>query len=200
MRRILLLGAVGLLSTADCMVNSGAQAQMRGSAPGTQGRRRLDVQVPIRRYGGGGGRTGRMFFAVEYETLPVPDVYAGQMEPGTAGPGEFVVGAETGGPEHVVPIHLPGAAPHARAHAAGADWGNDSLIAQPATSGSDSDDGTATTAQPAPSANPVWARPPGAAGPGRRISGSSGPGTPGPGQRTRPRLRAGSSPFDPGAG
>jgi hypothetical protein len=48
-------------------------------------------------------------------------------------------------------------------------------------------DGGAATAQPDPTANPSFQRPPGAAGPGWRNLGWSGPGLPGPGRRTRPR-------------
>jgi hypothetical protein len=184
MRNTLLIASVGVLSGAAWPVSLDAGGQVRGSAPGVQ-QRRLELEVPIRRHAGGGGRTGRMFFALEYETLPNPNAFSVEVEPGPAGPGTIAGGAETGAPEQF-PQHVVSTSSHPGEHVS-VGIGGESVTADSATPGGVVDDaGTgAGTAQPNPTANPVFARPPGAAGPGRRISGWSGPGMPGPGRPAR---------------
>jgi hypothetical protein len=179
---------VGALFTVASTVILDAQTPGRPSANSSRDRYALEVQVPIRRHGGGGGRSGRMFFAVEYETVPYPDLFPGEPAQGPAAPGMLSGGAETGGPEHINVGHLVTSASHPLAHApSGVDGGDTSILHTDAASAPRSDDAGSPTVQPDPTANPYSARPPGAGGPGRPVVGWSGPGLPGPGQPARPR-------------
>jgi hypothetical protein len=187
MRYLLILGGAGFVSVAAWAATLHARPQVRGSALGSQDRHRLELQVPIRRHAGGGGRSGRMFFAVEYETVPLPAVYPGFSAPGPAAPGALTGGALAGESDHITAGHVMGSASHPLAHApAGVDGADTSVLHTDSASAPQSDDAGSATRQPDPGANPYSARPPGAGGPGRPVSGFAGPGLPGPGRPARP--------------
>jgi hypothetical protein len=187
MRGMLILGGVGFLTTAAWTANLDGQAPGRGSPLGSQNGRRLEVQVPVRRYAGGGGRTGRMFFAVEYETVPYPDLYFGAPAPVHGAPGMLAVGGETRGAEHMNAGHFAGSSSRPHAHLPAGVGSRESLVLNAdVASAAQSDEAGPATAQPDPTANPYLARPPGAGGPGRPVSGSYGPGLPGPGRPANP--------------
>jgi hypothetical protein len=66
--------------------------------------------------------------------------------------------------------------------------GEDVTVQATAASAAQSNQHGSATAQPNPSTpSPLPSRPPGAAGPGRAVSGWWGPGLPGPGRPSRPR-------------
>jgi hypothetical protein len=102
---------------------------------------------------------------------------------GPAAPGMFIGGAFAGETEHMTAGHLAGAAGHPLARVpARLEKGQPLISELTAPGGGDSDDLGAATAQPNLTANPSWARPPGAGGPGRPVAGWLGPGLPGPGR------------------
>jgi len=114
--------------------------------------------------------------------------------PGEPGPAPAYVALPTGdvvvgGAEHMTVGHVMSVAIHALEHVAAHVEQGEVVIPQPGSAGAaDSDNQASATAQPNPPiANPAPSRPPGAAGPGRRVFGSSGPGQPGPGRLVSPR-------------
>lgn len=144
-------------------------------------------------------------------SLAPPDTFPGGEGEGTP---QFLIPADHEGPlSHLIPGHHPGPADHHHAHVVVPVHAGQAEIPQhPAHTGGESDDagaataqpdptaslpyrvparrrddGGAATAQPNPTATPAFQFPPGATGPGRRMSGWPGPGRPGPGRRTRPR-------------
>jgi hypothetical protein len=178
-RALLILCGIGVLSAAAWTVTAIAQGQGRGSNPASQGQGYLEGS--LRPVGGFMGRRGMV--------IPTPPqleqrslLFFGEPETGPAPPGMPTAGLEPGGPEHpVVPaaIHLLG------------DTSDqvmaDQAATQPGGAAETDQAGAAATAQPGPAASPSTPRPPGAVGPGRRVSGRPGPGRPGPGQPARPR-------------
>ena len=98
-------------------------------------------------------------------------------------------GLGVGGPEHMIAGHPVGPAIHPLTHVAVRVERGEAVIPQPTAPGAaESDQAGAATAQPnPPTASPLPPRPPGAAGPGRPVSGWSGPGLPGPGRPASPR-------------
>ncbi len=178
MRNLLIVGAVGILSLAAWIVTLVAAAQGRGWAQSSQYRRGLEVQVEVRRHGGGGGRSGRMFFATEVETIPLPNLFPGQPLPGPAAPDMFAGGAEMGEPEHVTAERPLGTASHHLAHVPGGVEGREPYAQSPAPTAADSDQAGAATAQPDPTANPSVPHPPAPAARDGRSRGGAGQGCP----------------------
>jgi hypothetical protein len=98
--------------------------------------------------------------------------------------GDLVVG----GPEHLIAGHLVGPTIHPLTHVAVRFEAGEAVNPQPTVPGAaESDQAGAATAEPDPTASPLPPRPPGAAGPGRPVSGWSSPGLPGPGRPASPR-------------
>jgi len=110
--------------------------------------------------------------------------FPGEPQTGPAAP-ELIGGSATagGGSEHLTASHPAGRAGHLHAAAPVRHMRGDVFSPQstPASAG-ESDEAGAATVQPNAAASPSATRPPGAAGPGRRVSGQSGPGLPGPGR------------------
>jgi hypothetical protein len=179
MRNMLILGAVGILSVAAWFVTSSARAQGLGSAHRPYSQERSEVRtVPVRRFA---GHIGHTFFATELETQVY--VLPGEPDVGPVAPGMFTGAAFVGGTDHMTAGHLTGTRSHTNAQVHARVEQRDPLTSEPAApGGGESNDTGAATAQPNSTANPSWARPPGASGPGRPVSGWSGPGLPGPGR------------------
>jgi hypothetical protein len=179
MRRLLILGGVGILSAAVWAVTCSARAQGLASKRDTSVQGGFECRiVHVQRHA---GRFMHTFFATETEMVPY--LFIGEPGQGAAAPGMFTGVAVVGGTEQMTADHLAGHPSHPPAHAAVVVGQAESLITQPAASDAfDSDRTGAATTQPDPTANPVSQRPPGALGPGRPVSGWSGPGLPGPGR------------------
>jgi hypothetical protein len=187
MRKMLVLGYVGILSMAAGTVTSDAQLQGRGTGRDTYIQGDLEYRiVQIRRHA---GRFGHTVFATEAETVPY--LFIGEPRSGPAAPGILtsiaVVGMGAGGAEQTTAGHPVGPASHTQTRVGVRTEQGEPLTSQPAAAGADESDQTGgATAQPDPGASPVWQRPPGALGPGRPVLGWSGPGLPGPGRAAFP--------------
>jgi hypothetical protein len=180
MRDLLILGGIGILSTAAWIVTAGADDSGHGSMHGSAG------------HGGSHGSfEGRMRHRAVYPGHFQPEMrelFAGQPEPGPAAPGMPMGGLVVGGPDHLIAGHLVGPAIHPLTHVAVRFEGGEAVNPQPtAPSAADSDRAAAATVQPDPTVSPLPPRPPGAAGPGRPVSGWSSPGLPGPGRPASPQ-------------
>ncbi len=180
MRRLLILGGIAILSTAAWKVTADDGASSYGKVHVRPGHGGLEYHM---RHGGGhfaiSGQLG-MYFPTPLELFPW------ESEPGPA-PGIPTGGLVVGGPERVVAGHLMGPASHPHTHVTVQIERGEAVIAQPtAPSAAESDQTVAATAQPYPTASPLQTRPPGAAGPGRPVSGLSSPGMPGPGRPASP--------------
>jgi hypothetical protein len=89
------------------------------------------------------------------------------------------------GPEHLVTVQFAGPPVHPLAHVPPRVERGSGEIPQSAPSGGAEPEREGAVAKPTVTS---WApRPPGAAGPGRPVSGRAGPGRPGPGQLASPR-------------
>jgi len=206
MRNLLILGGIGILSTAAWTVIADDGASGYGSKHARPGHGGLEYHM---RHGGGhfatAGQLG-MFFPTP------PELFTWESEPGPA-PGMPTGGLVAGRPEHMIAGHSVGPAIHPLTHVTVQVERGEAVIPQPtAPSAAESDragaatamaqpnptasplqprpPGAATataTAQPNPTASPLPPRPPGAAGPGRPVSGWSSPGLPGPGRPASPR-------------
>ncbi len=185
MRKMLVLGCVGILSMAAGTATSDAQLQGRGSGRDTYAEGELEYRIiRMRRHA---GRFQHTFFATEVEIVPY--LFIGEPRGATAPPGMFIgiplVGM--GGPEHMTAGHPVGPASHTQTRVGLRAEQAEPLTSQPAAAGADESDQTGgATAQPDPGASPVSQLPPGAMGPGRPVFGWSGPGLPGPGQAASP--------------
>jgi hypothetical protein len=180
MRGLLILGGIGILSAAAWSVTAGEGASGQRSAHGASGHGGLEGHV---RHGGGhAGHTG-MFWPTQQEARPRL-LFAGESEPRIAALGMPTGGLMVGGAEHVIEGHLVGPAIHPHAHVVvRVEWEEAVIPQPPAPIAVESDQAGAATAQPNPlTASPLQPRPPGAAGPGRPVSGWSSPGLPGPGR------------------
>jgi hypothetical protein len=189
MRGLLILGGVGVLSAAAWIVTAG-----RGALAQDQGQAR--VHGP----GGRGGThttgfTGPMKHATHHPVNfglafqpEMRELFAGQPEPGPPTPDMALGDSGVGGPGHLIAGHQVAPSIHPLTHVPMRFEGDDVAIPQPpAPIADDSDRAGAATVQPDPSASPMPPRPPGAAGPGRPVSGWSSPGLPGPGRPASPR-------------
>jgi hypothetical protein len=183
MRDLLILRGIGILSTAACIVSVdiGASGQERTHGAAARG-------------GGHGTFEGQMKHRAGYPMhlgigfQPEMRHLFGEPETGPAAPGMPMGDLGLGGPEHMVAGHLVGPAIHALTHVPVRVEGEEAVVPQPtAPSAAESDQAGAATAQPDPTASPLPPRPPGAAGPGRPVSGWSSPGLPGPGRPPSPR-------------
>jgi hypothetical protein len=182
MRKMLIVGGVGMLSLAVLTVTLDARAQGHGAAHGSRGHGGLEGHM--RRGGGHAGHAGSVF---PMQLASEPYLFPGEPEPGPAAPGIFTGGAIVGGSEHMTAGHLLNPAGHPLVHVTARVEQGEPLIPQrTAPSADESDQAGAVTAQSDLTASPISARPPGAGGPGRPVSGWSGPGLPGPGRPASP--------------
>ncbi len=172
MRGLLILGGLVILSAAAWTGTADAGGGGHGSGHGGHGH---------------GGLEGRMTRGAGHVDLVgillSTEFWHEEAGPGPVAPEMFSGGVMVDGSEHVVADHLEGPAIHPMAHIPLRLEGGAVSIPQPTEpggAGSGHDD--AATAQPYPAVSPWLPRPPGAAGPGRRVSGWSGPGRPGPGR------------------
>jgi hypothetical protein len=165
MRALLILGGIGILSTAAWTVTADTGSTGYGPLHGLLGLNSLEG--PMRQQGSGYVEHTGLFSA----------------HPSTVGgPGPMITG------------HLVGPAIHPLAHVVGRIERLEAVAPQPpaptgaaAPGAAELDQSGAASAQPNPISSPSLPRPPGALGPGRPVSGSSGPGLPGPGRPARPR-------------
>ena len=181
MRGLLILGGIGVFSTAAWTATADDGASWYGSKHPRPGHGGLEYHM---RHGGGhfaiAGQLG-MFFPTP------PELFTWESEPGPA-PGMPTGGLVVGGPEHRIAGHLVGPAIHPLTHVTVLVERGEAVIPQPtAPSAAESDQAGAATAQPNPTASPSSPRPPGAVGPGRPVSGWSSLGLPGPGRPPSPR-------------
>jgi hypothetical protein len=185
MRDLLILGGIAIMSIAAWIATAGANDFEQGHVHGPGGRggthasgsgthMKHDVRHP--------GSLGLAFLP---ETR---QLFAGQPEPAPPAPGMLIGDLGIGGPDHLIPGHLVAPAIHPLTHLAVRFEGGEAVNPQPATpSAGDADQAGAATAQPDPTSSPLPPRPPGAAGPGRPVSGWSSPGLPGPGRPAIPQ-------------
>jgi len=186
MRDLLILGGIGFLSTVAWIVTADAGDSGQGSMHGSSAHGGSHSTFAGHMRHGGGYAGGHVFFSTQPETRST--LFAGEPEPGPAAPGMPMGGLVVGGPEHMIAGHLVGPAIHPLAHVAERVERGEAVIPQPtAPSAAESDQAGAATVQPNPTASPLPPRPPGAAGPGRPVSGWSSPGLPGPGRPASPR-------------
>lgn len=115
--------------------------------------------------------------------LMVSQVLHEESTPGPVAP-EMFSGVPS---QHLVSDHAPGPSDHPFVRAPLRVERGEVVTTQPTAPAAGSDDRGGATAQPNPTGTPWSPRPPGVAGPGRRVSGQPGPGLPGPGRRTVPR-------------
>jgi hypothetical protein len=179
MRKLLTLTGIGILTAAAWAATAGAHGHGHGSGSGSHGH---------------GGLEGHMRHHEAHAEaagmgLLIPYLLAGQ-EAGHASPERLVGGPMVvGEPEH--PAAGPVAGPEVRpaAHSPLRPEGGQATVPLPADAGAGPPDrGGASAAQsPYPTVSPWSPRPPGAAGPGRPVSGQPGPGRRGPGQPAAPR-------------
>ena len=177
MRKLLVMGAVGILSGAawSLSADDGSSSYKKMHPRPDQG----GLQYHMR-HGGGhfaiGGQLG-MYFPTP------PGIYSWESEPGPA-PIMPRGGLVVGGTEHTTSSHPPGLAIHPHTHVQMQGEGGQGVSLHPtAPIAAASHPAGAATRQPNPArANPSTSRPPGDQGPGRPVSGWSSPGLPGPGQ------------------
>jgi hypothetical protein len=199
---LLLVGSFALLSSAPPTARAEGHGGAHGAAHGGH-------------FAAGEDDAGRHIgFHSEYQILPFPSFWLepwlvpaeAELGPGPPamymygpfdmGPDQMVAGYDHAGhAHHVAADHHPGTADHHHVqvhhasvvgamHAAGQAETSHQTTQQLG----ESHQAGAGTAQPDPSANPSFQRPPGAVGPGSRALGLAGPGRPGPGRRARPPL------------
>ena len=162
MRNLLILGGIGMLSTAAWTVIADDGASGYGSKHARPGHGGLEYHM---RHGGGhfatAGQLG-MFFPTP------PELFPWESEPGPA-PGMPTGGLVAGRSEHMIAGHPVGPAIHPLTHVTVQVERGEAVIPQPtAPSTAESDQAGAATAmaQPNPTASPLQPRPPGAGGDG----------------------------------
>jgi hypothetical protein len=185
MRNLLLLVIVGILSIGVWTATAGEGASGHGSMHGPPGHHGLPGRMPH-----GGGHAGDM--GIFFPSVPAQqfmESIAGEPGPAPAHLALPTGGLVVGGSEHMIAGHMVGPAIHPHTHpAVRAEAGMAVSSQVTASSDDESDQAAMTTAQPNPPiASPLPPRPPGAGGPGRRVSGWSSPGLPGPGRPPSPR-------------
>jgi hypothetical protein len=194
MRYLLILGGIGMLSAAAWMATSNADAAGHGSAHGSHGHAGLEEgserHVSLHQEMESNFFPGEPELTAAFVDMILLDIIIGEAAEG--GPQHLFPGHLI--PGHLIPGHGAGPVSHHHAHVlvqAHSDQGSssdqDSSLQPTAHHGGESDDVGAATAQPDPTANPSIQPPPGATGPGWRMSGRPGPGRPGPGWPTRQR-------------
>ena len=183
MRGLLILSGVGIISMAVWTATADDGALWSGAKHPRPGHGGLEYHM---RHGGDhfatAGQLGMDF------PIP-PESYPWESEPGPA-PGMPTGGLMAGRSEHMIAGHPVGPAIHPLVHVTVQVERGKAVIPQPtAPSAAESDRAGAATAmaQPNPTASPSQPRPPGAAGPGRPVSGWFSPGLPGPGRPASPR-------------
>ena len=184
MRGLLILGGIGILSTAAWIVAGDTaafeQGRMHGSASRGGSHGAFEGHMKHR-----GAYPVHLGLAFQPE---MRELFAGQPEPAPPAPGMLIGDLGIGGPDHLIPSRLVAPAIHLLTHLAVRFEAGEAVNPQPtAPSAGDADQAGAATAQPDPTASPLPPRPPGAAGPGRPVSGWSSPGLPGPGRPASPR-------------
>ena len=184
MRDLVIRFSIGILSMAAWTVTADEGASVQGSAHGSASHGGHGGSM---RHGGGHAGHSGMFWPVGLEARPRL-LFAEEVGPRPTALGMPTGGLMIGGPEHLIVGHLLAPAIHPLAHVmVWVDRGQ-VVIPQPtAPSAGELDEPGGATAQPNPTATPLQPRPPGAAGPGRPMSGQSSPGLPGPGRPTSPR-------------
>ncbi len=158
MRKMLILGCLGILSIAAGTITSDAQSQGRGTGRDVYVQGDLEYRiVHLRRHA---GRFGHTFFATEAETVPY--LFVGEPGSGSAAPGMFTgIAVGAGGPEPTTAGHPVGPASHTLTHIPVRAEQGEPSTSQPAASSADESDQTGgATAQPDPGASPAWQRPP----------------------------------------
>ncbi len=182
MRNLLILCGIGILAAMAWTVTAGAQGQ---GSPGSQGQGALGG--PMRLVGGYMSHRG-MFITTPPQLERRSLLFFGEPETGPAPPGMPMGGLEAGVPEHLIADYPVVPAIHLLSNAAEQVEQQAAVSSPPiAPGGAETDQASAATAQPNPTASPSSPRPPGTVGPGRPVSGWSGPGLPGPGRPARPR-------------
>lgn len=177
MRNLLILVGIGILGAAAWAATADEGGHGQGAAHGSRGHGGLEGHMKR-----GGGHTRHV------GVLLPTQLALGEPEPGPIAPEMIVGGLVVGGPEHMVAVHPVGPAIHPLAHVPLRGEHGEAVVLQPTTpDAAGSDEEGAATAQPNPDASPSSPRPPGAGGPGRRVTGQSGPGRPGPGRPADPR-------------
>jgi hypothetical protein len=179
MRDLLILGGIAILSAAAWKETADAGGHGHGAAhgPGPHGH---------------GGLVGHMRHGEAHrEEVGIVSSTAILLRQPVPGPVAIEMITErltVGAPEHMVAGHRESPAVHPVAHVPLRAEPGKAVIPQPtAPAVADSEQEGTPTAQPNPDVIPWSPRPPGAAGPGRPVSGQSGPGQPGPGRRPSPR-------------
>jgi hypothetical protein len=182
MRELRILCVIGIVCAAAWTVSAGEGASGHGGAThGSPGHGSFAGHMMMP--GGCHPEHMGIFFPSE-PTHQFMALIAGEPGPGPAYLGMPIGGVVVGGPEHTIAGHPVGPATHPLAHVAARVEAGEAAIPQPTAPGdAESDWAGASTTQPNPPiASPLPSRPPGAAGPGRRMSGWSSPGLPGPGR------------------
>jgi hypothetical protein len=190
MRKLVILAGIGILCLAAWTVTLDAQNQGRGSMSGSPAYGSLVVYPRYIQYHT--ENIGGLIFPVELQISP--SLFPGQADLGHGDQDTSAGGAPVSGPGSMagdhqgVGDHHGGPASHPYPHALAHGEHGTALNPQPtATHAADSDQAGAAAGQPNPAPSAFSPRPPGAAGPGRRVSGRYGPGLPGPGRRASPR-------------
>lgn len=188
MRNLLIVASVGILGVAAWTVTLDAQSQRHGATSASPAHSGLVVYPRYTEYHF--EIIGGLIFPVQTEINP--SLFPGQPDLGSADQDMSTGGAFVAGHGPMVGGHQGFGDQHAgpASHAHVVVHGDQAKALFPqvtAPRAAESDQGGAATAQPNPSVAPWSPRPPGAAGPGRRVTGRSGPGLPGPGRRASPR-------------
>jgi hypothetical protein len=194
MRSLLILGGIGILSTAAWTTPLGAEEPGQGSGRGSGGVGHSGMEVPRGRLGAQPPLTHAephsdyVWLILLNQMALRSNLIPGEAVPGPVPPGVVSSGLVVGAPEHILPGHLISQAIHPYAYLEDRSKHGEAVLSQPAVAvAGESDQTAAPTAQPSPTASPSSWRPPGATGPGQPVSGWSGPGLPGPGRSGRPR-------------
>lgn len=176
MRKLLIIGGIGILSAAAWTVT--ADDHGSGSGRGHANPARGGLEHPMRH----GGAPSSLIWQFGMGWFSNPEAFPREAIPSPA-PSIPEGGLVVVGTEHTVTGHLADLGLHPHTHVTAEPKHGHVLITQPAVpNASGPDQSDAAVGPPNPTANPVHARPPGATGPGRRVFGESGPGVPGPGQ------------------
>jgi hypothetical protein len=179
MRKPLILVSLGILSAAVWPVSSDVRAH-GGHGSSSHGGHGHGSESELRRIENRTLHVG-MFVPTQFVTGVPP-------EPGPPLPDLLTGGLAVGSPEHLVEGHLGAPNAHHHAHALLRFEGGQTSRSQPISPrNTEPAEDDQLTVQPNRAANPWLPRPPGAAGPGRPVSGSPSPGRRGPGRPVSPR-------------
>jgi hypothetical protein len=177
MRGLMIVSGLGMLSAAAWAAAADASGHGHGSAHGAHGHGRSEG--PMRHGAGHPDFVGMMM--ATHSSIE-------EREPAAIAPEMFSGGPVGGGSEHLVGGHPAGSAIHPPVRVPlRVERGSAALPQPTAAEGTESDHDGAATGPPNPTVSPWSSRPPGAAGPGRPVSGWSGPGRRGPGRPAGPR-------------